>query len=198
MKKIIFLLTMGFCGVVAAQTSNVVKSAFVVPAPMAAKATTNAPAKPHGPTEIISDMADFDLNLHQAIYRGHVRVTDPEVKLTCDWLVVDLPAAGEHLSHVLADTNVVVDFTDEKGEKYHVTSARAVYAYKVVGAVTNETVVFTGPPKPKVVTTNSVIVSEQMTWDRVRDHFNFVSPIMNSTSGINSGGGSNAPAMKLF
>ena len=187
MKKIIFLLTMLVCGLAGAQTN--------APSP----APTNAPAakaKPQAPTEIISDAADFDLNIHQAIYRGHVKVTDPEVKLTCDWLVVDLPTAGNHLNHVLADTNVVVDFTDEKGETYHVTAARAVYDFKVVNAVTNETVTFTG--SPKVVTATSTIISEPMIWDRARNKFSFINPTMNSREGLSGSGSTNAPAIKLF
>lgn len=179
MKTIVLLLTLG-CGAVAVAQTN---GPLTLP--------TNAPAtKPQPPTEIISDAADFDMNAHQAIYRGHVKVTDPEVKLTCDWLVVDLPAAGAHLSHVLADTNVVVDFTDEKGEKYHVTSARAVYAYKVVNAVTNETVTFTG--RPKVVTATSTIKSEPMIWDRARNKFTFINPIMTMVSTNAPAGGTNA------
>jgi len=179
MKKIILLLTMGFCGALAAQTN--------VPA---------AKAKPHPPTEINSDAADFDLNSHQAVYRGHVQVKDPQVKLDCEWLVVDLPAAGAHLSHVLADTNVVVDFTDEKGQTYHVTAARAVYAYKVEGAVTNETVTFTG--SPKVETATSIITSEPMIWDRARNHFTFIAPKMISREGLNGDTGTNGTALKLF
>ena len=63
-----------------------------------ASATTNSPdatRPPRAPTRIDSDnSADFDLNGHKAIYRGHVRVDDPEMKLTCAWLVADVPPAG--------------------------------------------------------------------------------------------------------
>jgi len=179
MKKSFFLLTMFVCGLAGAQTNGT----LTVP--------TNAPAvkaKPHAPTEIVSDAADFDLNIHQAIYRGHVKVTDPEVKLTCDWMVVDLPAAGNHLNHVLVDTNVVVDFMD-KGQTNHVTAARAVYDYKVVGAVTNETVTFTG--NPVVEMPDMTIYSEPLVWDRTANKYHFTGPRMIS----NDHGGTNSSPM---
>lgn len=185
MKKTIFLLMAGWCGVVAAQTNE--------PAP--ATPATNAPAA-KAPTVINSDTADFDMTARQAVYRGHVTVVDPQLKLTCEQLVVNLPEAGEHLSHVQAETNVVIDFTDAKGQTYHVTSARAVYAYKVEGVETNETVTFTG--SPKVETTQSTIESEPMIWDRTRNKFTFVAPRMISKEGLEKLNGTNGPAMKLF
>jgi lipopolysaccharide export system protein LptA len=192
MKKIFFLLALGFCGAASAQLPAALLS---VPATNAV-ADTNAPAKPRAPTVITSDAADFDMNIHQGIYRGHVFVQDPDVKLTCAWLVIDLPESGSHLNHVLADTNVVVDFTDEKGQTYHVTAARAVYDYKVVDTVTNETVTFSG--KPKVVTDQSTIESEPMIWDRARNKFSFYAPIMTSTAGLNGDGDTNAPMLNFL
>lgn len=192
MKKIFLLLALGLCGAASAQLPAALLS---VPAPTAV-ADTNAPAKPRAPTVITSDAADFDMNTHQGIYRGHVVVQDPDVKLTCAWLAIDLPESGSHLNHVLADTNVVVDFTDEKGETYHVTSARAVYDYKVVDSVTNETVTFSG--KPKVVTSQSTIESEPMIWDRARNKFSFLAPIMRSTAGLNGDGDTNSTTLNFL
>ena len=151
-----------------------------------------ADARP--PTQINSDAADFDLNTHQAIYRGHVKVINPDLKLTCERLLVDLPSAGGHLSNVVVETNVVIDFTDTKGQTYHVTAAKAVYAYKVEGLVTNETVTFTG--SPKVETTQSTIESEPMIWDRARNRFTFIAPKMISREG--PAGDSNTAPVKLF
>ena len=154
-------------------------------------AKVKAPAKPKPPTEIDSDTADFDLNIHQAIYRGHVLVVDQQVRMTCAWMLVDLPTGGQHLSHVVATTNVVVDFTNEQGEKYHVTAKKAVYDYKVVNTVTNETVTFVG--NPIVETTNSTIYSEPMVWDRASNRFHFNEPRM-----ISKDTGTNSPSQKLF
>ena len=174
----------GLCGRLAAQTNAPLVLPVAAPA-------AKAPARPKPPTEIDSDSADFDLNSHQAIYRNHVVVVDPKVRMTCEWMLVDLPQGGEHLNHVVASTNVVVDFIDNKGQTNHVTAAQAVYDYKVVGAVTNETVTFTG--NPVVVTTNSTIESDPMVWDRGRNHFIFTGPKMKSIDT-----GTNGPAPKLF
>jgi len=180
MKKIIFVLLAVAGGIVVAQTN----------AP-----SHNVP--PHQPTEISSDSADFDLNTNRAVYRGHVLVVDPKVKMQCEWLVVDLPAKGGHLENVIAETNVVIDFTDEKGQAYHVTAARAVYAYSQSGSVTNETVTFTG--SPKVESTDSTILSEPLVWDRAANHFIFHNEKMIFRQNISGGGaGTNTLPIKLF
>ncbi len=193
MKKIIFILTLGVCGLATAQTNAQLTRMDLQPTlrTNAPVAKVKAPAKAKPPTEIDSDTADFDLNIHQAIYRNHVVVVDPQVRMTCEWMLVDLPQGGEHLSHVVATTNVVVDFTNEQGEKYHVTSTKAVYDYKVVNTVTNETVTFTG--NPIVETTNSTIYSEPMVWDRAANRFHFNEPKM-----ISKDTGMNGAAQKLF
>lgn len=176
----------GICGLAAAQTNQVASE----------PATAGAPGGRMPTTQISSDAADFDLNTRQAVYRGHVQVEDPQVKMTCERLAVDLPAAGARLNHVVAETNVVIDFRDEKGQTYHVTAARAVYAYNVEGSQTNETVTFTG--SPRVETAQATIESEPMIWDRMKNKFKFVNPRMISTEGINHMAGTNGPAAKLF
>ena len=153
---------------------------------------------PMQPTEINSDSADFDLNERRAVYRGHVEVIDPKIKLRCDLLVVDLPETGQRLSRVSAEMNVVVDFTDEKGATYHVTATNAVYAYNVMNSVTNETVTFTG--NPLVETREGTISCEPLVWDRVKGHFLFggvykVKMLLDQNLG---GSGTNASPMKLF
>jgi lipopolysaccharide export system protein LptA len=118
----------------------------VVNAPATNKPATNAPAEPII-LNIISDSMDADLNLRQVVYHSHVRVTDAQMRLTCEQLTAIFPTnKAPHLEQVLAETNVVIDFT-EQGEKYHVTAAQAVYVYSVVNAMTNETVTLTGNPK---------------------------------------------------
>ena len=76
---------------------------------------------------ISSDSADFDLTGHEAIYRGHVRVDDPQMKLTCEQLIADVPQSGGHVNHIVAETNVVIDFMDNKGQTNHATGDKAVY-----------------------------------------------------------------------
>ena len=113
-------------------------------------AQTNAPGAPpapRAPTRISSESGDFDLNGHQAIYRGRVRVDDPEMKLTCAWLVADVPPAGGRPNHIVAETNVVIDYTDDKGQTNHATGDKAVYVYSEQDGVTNKTVTLTGNPQ---------------------------------------------------
>jgi lipopolysaccharide export system protein LptA len=104
-----------------------------------------------GLTQITAESGDFDLAgreaTYRATYRGHVRVDDPQMKLTCEQLVADLPQAGGHPSHIVAETNVVIDLTNEKGQTNHATSDKAVYLYNVQNGVTNETVTLTGNAK---------------------------------------------------
>jgi len=155
----------------------------------AAESSTNRP-----PTEITSDHADFDLNSRQAVYRGHVFVNDPEVKLHCEVLTVKFPEKGRHLSHVQAETNVVIDFTDQNGQTNHLTAGMAVYSYQVENSVTNESVTFTG--NPVVESAEVTIAAEPMIWDRASGHLHFTNPHMISRQGLN--GGTNGASMKLF
>jgi lipopolysaccharide transport protein LptA len=132
----------------------------------ALRAQTNAPAEPHL-TQIDSDSVDFDMNTNArtATYIGHVRVDDPQMKLTCAWLLANLPQDGGHISHIVAETNVVIDFTDDKGQTNHATSDKAVYNYNVQGAVTNETVTLTGNAKTE--NAQAILTGEPIIWNRV-------------------------------
>ena len=128
------------------------------------------PSPPRAPTLIDSDSADFDLNGHQAIYRGHVRVDDPQMKLTCAQLIADLPQSGGRPTHIVAETNVVIDFTDDKGQTNHATSDKAVYLYNVQNGVTNETVTLTGNPQPQVENAQGTQAGDVIIWDRVNNN----------------------------
>jgi lipopolysaccharide export system protein LptA len=113
-------------------------------------AQTNTPGAlptPRAPMFIHADSADFDLNGHQGIWRWHVRVDDPQMKLTCERLVADMPPAGGRPNHIVAETNVVIDFTDTKGQTNHATGDKAVYVYSEQDGVTNKTVTLTGNPQ---------------------------------------------------
>ena len=145
-----------------------------------ASATTNAPATPpppRAPMTIVSDKgADFDLNGHQAIFRGHVRVDDPELKLTCALLVADVPPAGGRPNHIVAETNVVIDFTDPKGQTNHATGDKAVYVYNVQNGVTNETVTLTG--NPQMENAQGTQAGDVIIWDRASNKIHFENPHM--------------------
>ena len=128
-------------------------------------------------TEIWSKTGYYDNNTREQVFIGEVRVVDPKITLTCERLTVDVPEEKKHLSRLTAETNVVINFVDEKNstQKYRVTAARAVYSYTVVNSVTNETITFTGLPEqpPLVDTDQATITSEPLVWDRVAGRFNF-------------------------
>jgi lipopolysaccharide transport protein LptA len=153
------------------------------------------PPPSRAPTRIDSDSVDFDLTTHQAVYRGNVRVEDPQMKLRCAHLVVYLPESSGRPSRIVAGTNVVIDFTDEKKQTMHATSDRAVYAYSVQGAVTNETVTLTG--NAMVASTQGWLTGEPIVWDRAGNHLTATNQKMvfrQNLDGLVSG--TNPPAMK--
>ncbi len=155
-------------GIILAQTNTPNTNAV---AEILALVTTNAPPpKPSPPatTQIDSDSADFDLNGRQAIYEGHVRVDSPQTKLTCARLTVDFPATGGRISHAVAETNVVIDHTDEKGATNIVTCGKAIYDYNVQGGVTNETITFTN--SPQIVTPQYTNIADVIIWYRADGH----------------------------
>ena len=144
MKRFSLIVIAVWCSwMVHAQTDATVQSS-------PASATTNSPvvAPPtRPPTRIDSDSADFDLVARTGTYRGDVRVDDTEMKLTCAWLVADVPQSGGRPNRIVAETNVVIDFTDTKGQTNHATGDKAVYIYSEQDGVTNKTVTLTGNPQ---------------------------------------------------
>jgi lipopolysaccharide transport protein LptA len=131
------------------------------------RAQTNADAA--APTRIESDSVDFDLNLdaRKAVYTGNVRVDDPQMKLRCARLTVNLPADGGRVDHIVAETNVVIDTTNANGQEMHATSDRAVYFYEVKSGVTNETVTLRG--HAKVENAQGWLTGEPIVWNRANN-----------------------------
>jgi lipopolysaccharide transport protein LptA len=172
------------------------------------RAQTNAIAAPkpsRGPTMITSHRADFSDAARQIIYTGNVRVDDPQMTLTCEQLVADLPPNGGHIQHIVALTNVVIDSVDEKGQTNHTSSDKAIYDFNVENGVTNETVTWTG----NAIMTNSqgTLTGEPIIWDRVRNRVTatnqkmiFRQNISDAMTNTNSAAGkTNKPtASKLF
>jgi lipopolysaccharide transport protein LptA len=132
--------------------------------------TTGTLPTPRSPTLISSERADFDLGGHEATYHGHVQVDDPQMKLACEKLVADVPQAGEHVNHIVAETNVVIDFLDDKGQTNHATGDKAVYIYSEQGGVTNETITLTGNPQPQVENAQGTLTGDVIVWDRLNNH----------------------------
>jgi lipopolysaccharide export system protein LptA len=119
---------------------------------VSATAETNHPAALRPAKEKITIHSDgaehISLLGHWATYQDHVFVTGDRWKMTCEWLIANLPQTGGP-TNIVAETNVIGDFVDEKDQKWHVTGDKGVYAYHVVNGVTNETVTLTGHP-PRV------------------------------------------------
>jgi lipopolysaccharide transport protein LptA len=135
------------------------------PATHAGTVTNEAPV-----TEIFSDSANFDLKSRVAIYIGHVRVVDPRMKMTCDVMTATVPTNGRPDS-IVAEQHVVIDAIDNEGKPVHATGDKAVYTYRVVNLVTNETVVLTGNPLPRVQRGEDWLTGETITWDRANNNF---------------------------
>lgn len=157
------------------------------------------PPKPRPPTLISSDRGEFDMAGRRVIYHGHVQVDDPAMKLTCEWLTADLPGSGERMTNVVAKTNVVIDFTDEKGQTMHATGNQAVYVYTVQDSVTNETITLTG--NAQVENAQGTLTGEPIVWDRANNRLSAVNQRMvfrqnlnGTTPGTNSPPATNAPA----
>jgi len=146
---------------------------MAVAAGMAARAQLNTNAAPSllRVTDIYSDSADFDWLGHTATNRGNVRVIAPDMKLTCALLVADLPPSGGRVSHIVAETNVVLDAKDSQGQPIHATGDKAVYIYDVQNGATNDTVTLTGNPQPQVVVPEGTTVADVIVWDRARKSY---------------------------
>jgi lipopolysaccharide transport protein LptA len=155
-----------------------------------------SPKMSRGPIKIQADgPTTFDLNHHWVTYNENVVVTDPQMKLTCEWLQANLPQNGERLTNIVAQTNVIMDFTDEKGQKTRATGDKAVYYFHVENGVTNETVTLTANPPglPKVVQAQNTMTGDAIIWDRATDavrisgHFKGAYfPTTNSPAGTNN------------
>jgi lipopolysaccharide export system protein LptA len=162
------------------------------------QAQTNAVAPPRAPTIINSDSAEFDLSSspHKAFYYGHVQVDDPQMKMTSEKMVADLPPSGGHISRIVSETNVVIDFLDDKGQTNHAISDKAVYDYNVQGVVTNEIVTLTGHAS----VTNadgSWMRAEPIIWDRANNRVYGSNETMSIKQNLNDAmGKTNSPAKK--
>lgn len=147
------------------------------------------------PTKIWSDSGYFDIKNRLAVYTGHVRVEDPQLKLTCDKLTARTPEHGGRMDSVVGEGNVVVDMVDQNGVTNHATGDKLVYSYKVENSVTNDTAVLTGSPDrlPHVKTTQMEISGTKFTWDRTtgliatenaQSTFQFETPSKTNTSAV--------------
>lgn len=131
-------------------------------------ASTNKP--PRLPTEIFADSANFDLKSRIAVYIGHVRILDSQMKLNCGVMTAHVPESGR-IDDIVAEQDVVIDALDNEGKPLHATADRAVYRYRVTGAGTNDTIELTGNPYPKVEKEGGTVTGKTIVWDRANNSF---------------------------
>jgi lipopolysaccharide export system protein LptA len=106
-----------------------------------------------------------------------------------------LPEGGGHMSHAQAETNVLIDFLNDKGETNHATADKAVYTYAVQGTVTNELITLTG--SPKVESADGILTGDKIIWDRANNHIS-VPENPHIISKPNPAGATNGATPKLF
>src|SRR5262249_40420877 len=118
-------------------------------------AKTKAPTEVH-PTEIQSRSCQFFMKSNVFVYRDDVHIDNPQMKLVCQLLKVEAAKMtnGNRFNRATAETNVVIDWVDDKGPN-HATADKGVYTYVVTNLAigqgeqllrTNATVVLTGNP----------------------------------------------------
>lgn len=171
MKKFFYIALMAVtgAGTLRAQTNTNTNAVDQI----LALVTTNAPAtKPAAPSETVIEAdgpADFEQTEHgvRVIYRDNVRVDSPNMKLNCGWLVADLSRVSGRVTNIVAETNVVIDATDDKGQKMHATGDKTVYTFAVEKGVTNETVTLTGNAIAKYK--DITLTGERIIWDRANN-----------------------------
>lgn len=151
MKRIVFLLIAGACGLLLAQTNSL------------------PPAPAEQEIGLHSDHFFFNGKARQLVYYDHVVVTNLQGSLACERLTVFLPPEGVTGARprVTADTNVVIRFTNGS-QTNRLTCDQAIYEYRVVNAVTNETITFTGHARvADEANTNNWMTGEPLVWDNV-------------------------------
>jgi len=96
-------------------------------------------------THINARSMQVDFKSRTAFYRQNVTVTDPRVSMTCEFLTAKLPATGNRVDSIIAETNVVIAVPD-KGATNYATADKAIYSYSIKSGATNEMLELTGSP----------------------------------------------------
>lgn len=140
------------------------------------RGATPAPAQKQD-TEIFADSFEYDSEARVAIYRGKVRVKDPQMDLTCATLTVKFAATNQtalpsnetnrndRVESLLAEGGVVMtnhqDRTQAIGEK-------ALYLSE------SDTIELTGSPEIK--TPQGAMKADRIIWDRRNSKLRAVNP----------------------
>jgi lipopolysaccharide export system protein LptA len=186
MKRIIFLFLAGSCGLLRVQASS------------------PAPGYSEQEVGIHSDHFYYDGKARELVYYDNVVATNAQGQLTCGRLTILLPPESSlsgHPTNVVAETNVVIDFL-RNGDTNHISSDKAIYAYSVVNAITNETITFTGHARGE--NAKGWMTGEPLVWDNIANKFTgtdfktMLKPAAKSGNGTNASGmDTNFPPGKL-
>ncbi len=187
MKSFFILCLTGFGGLAWAQTNGLV------------------PKQPAPELVVTSQTGYFDGKTSQMIYRGDVFVTDHvKAKLYCEQLTVDVPRDGGHLTNIVAETNVVIDYVDSKGDTNHLTADLATYAYSLATnaaiITTNETATFTrfpGRALPKMENVHGYFIGDPLIYDFVAQQF-IATSNFETHFNLKPGSGTNASPFNLL
>jgi len=149
----------------------------------AAAAVTNADAAAaktlgelKSPIVITSRSSVVNLRSNVVVYFGNVRVTETNMSLLCEYLIAVMPQRGGRIESILAQTNVVMDMTDEKGEKVHGTGEKLLYTYRATETETNEVIELSG--NPWIETARGSTKADVITYDRITGMVRFQNPQM--------------------
>ncbi|PWU15244.1 MAG: hypothetical protein C5B50_15700 [Verrucomicrobia bacterium] len=135
---------------------------------------SSSPAARPGSEKMAEISCDrYILQLTNALFTGGVHLRHPRMDLNCEEVLADLPPAGQKIPQVVASTNVIADFVDEQGQHLHGKGDRAVYTYKVSGAITNQLLTLFGNPasleSPESAKGQGVILNSEITVDLVTE-----------------------------
>ena len=105
-------------------------------------------------TNAVIQSRDYRLNKNGAVFEGGVTIQHPQLTWTCRTLSVALPAKGGKLQRMLAEDDVRFNLQAQPGQTITGEGQRAVYAFHVTPAGTNDLLELTG--NPVLTTTNGV------------------------------------------
>jgi lipopolysaccharide export system protein LptA len=128
------------------------------------------PARPATATNEFAEIssAEYIFMATNALFRGGVHVTHPQMNLACETLTVDLPPAGERIHRILAEQAVDFNMVDAQGKKVHGLGDNVLYTYDGKMGVTNDFVRLAGRPA-LLQTTNATLTNTVITFDRARN-----------------------------
>jgi hypothetical protein len=103
-----------------------------------------------GVTHISSKHAYFDYRKHYLISYDTVKLEDPRIAMTCEYLMARFPTNGsQQVELAIAETNVVA-IISTNGTTYTIQAPKAVYTFQTTGSITNQTLLLTGTPEPTI------------------------------------------------